>query len=97
MSANGASTLRYAQGPFGEASITTGFLTGRLTDITAFVSGMVTEYRVRRELRRLLRKDDWLLNDIGLSRKALAYALRQPLHVSACDQLKKRRERFGQQ
>ena len=97
MSTNGTSTLRHGQVPFGGHAGTHGSLSQRFAGLAAMVTGMVTEFRARRQMRRLLRKDDWLLDDIGLTRKALIAALDAPLHVRACDELRKRRERFGQQ
>ncbi|MEM8878128.1 MAG: hypothetical protein AAGD23_09685 [Pseudomonadota bacterium] len=97
MSTNGTSTLRYGQVPFGGHTGTRVSLSRRFASLAAMVTGMATEFRARKQMRRLLSKDDWLLDDIGLTRKALVVALDAPLHVRACDELRKRHERFGQQ
>lgn len=53
------------------------------TLLVRFTRGLIHQVRRRRQLYRYLALDDRMLDDIGLTREEVYWALRQPLRVNA--------------
>ena len=56
-------------------------------------AGIVRERRQRQKLRNLLDAEPWVLEDMGLIRGDVEWALQLPLHARASDELEKLRDR----
>lgn len=59
---------------------------------SAFVFPKLRSWQAKRKLRRLETLDDYLLNDIGLTRDDLRYGLKLPADVDPIDELQRIRE-----
>ncbi len=57
-----------------------------LRSLITLIQATDQERTKRRQLRALLKQEDRLLTDMGLTRADVEHALRQPLHVSARDE-----------
>jgi uncharacterized protein YjiS (DUF1127 family) len=53
---------------------------------------LIRSWQAKRRLKRLEQLDDYLLNDIGLSRGDLAHALRLPYDIDPIDEMARLRE-----
>ena len=69
------------------------FVVGQAVRIFDTFASMLRERRQRRKLRRLADAEQWILDDIGIGRGDLDWALHLPMHVSASREIEKLRDR----